>query len=435
MPTAGIDRHNLELSVELHTTEPDRIKSIDAAAKNVLGEMLGSGRTNQELREMIWPALCLTEFSSKFPKKVVLHIIPLSRIGQMEGQSGSLVLIGWFESIDIKGLPHSHPVVIKSRPPATGAELREEYDNAQKVRTCLYDRRDRFAVPFRFDDGGGNYHILWSLFLTHQSLWSAPATSASDVITKLKVKDLRSPLESNDADEVLRILSSTYDLLQNVHRRIGTAQVAEVKMFDHYEWYFRNFGKKWGAEWESLFGRDTEQYMQFAGRKWTNPIWMLKRLRNIRKPLFLGAVHGDLHPGNIVVANDGTVRIIDFGWASDLSHIAKDFVLMECNLRFLTLPLQLSDEMIDAISGWIGWGDRPPRSGHAGIDARIRMIKALRTSAASIFPPTTNWNVEYIIPLFFVAFGLLRFYRQLGNQRAAIRTVLELATYLGSRLK
>jgi len=53
--------------------------------------------------------------------------------------------------------------------------------------------------------------------------------------------------------------------------------------------------------------------------------------------MFLGAIQGDLHPGNIVYTRGGRPAIIDFGWASDKAHVAKDFVLLECNLRFLFL--------------------------------------------------------------------------------------------------
>jgi hypothetical protein len=46
--------------------------------------------------------------------EVRLKLLPLSRLGQMEGKSGSLVLVGWFETDNLVA-PASHPVIVKTR--------------------------------------------------------------------------------------------------------------------------------------------------------------------------------------------------------------------------------------------------------------------------------------------------------------------------------
>ena len=61
---------------------------------------------------------------------------------------------------------------------------------------------------------------------------------------------------------------------------------------------------------------------------------------------------------------------------------------------------------------------------------RAELIKDLRNIAKKTIRPNDqepDWNWEYIVPLFLVAFGLLRFAPQLGNQQAAVRFVLVLA--------
>ena len=46
------------------------------------------------LKDSIWPARCLREFKDARPESISLVLVPLSRIGQMEGKSGSLVWSG-----------------------------------------------------------------------------------------------------------------------------------------------------------------------------------------------------------------------------------------------------------------------------------------------------------------------------------------------------
>lgn len=149
--------------------------------------------------------------------------------------------------------------------------------------------------------------------------------------------------------------------------------------------------------------------------------------------LTVGAVHGDLHPGNIVLSPDNRPRVIDFGWASDRSHIAKDYVLLECNLRFLMLRPQLSENDLSNFTGWLAWDAAPPSLSEYSA-RRVTVITRLRALAKQAFPTDTDWDWEYIVPLFIVGFGLLRFAPLLGNQLAAIRTVVNLADHVAALL-
>jgi hypothetical protein len=148
----------------------------------------------------------------------------------------------------------------------------------------------------------------------------------------------------------------------------------------------------------------------------------------------LGAIHGDLHAGNIVYTRVARPALIDFGWAQDGAHIAKDFVLMECNLRFLTLRSQIKDEELDRFVEWIAWDKPIPVDIDDYLKGRSELVLKLRLKATEVFPSSTDWNREYIVPLFLVAFGLLRFAPQLGNQRAAVQSVLALAQHVARAL-
>ncbi len=244
---------------------------------------------------------------------------------------------------------------------------------------------------------------------------------------------MREPLEQGEDDKAQQILDTTFRLLRNLHYRLNKAYSEDRVFGDEYLRYLRKFDDGvWGKEWKESWGPSESKNVEDAGGKFVNPFWLLERLRTLRKTMYIGAVHGDLHPGNVVLANDQP-RIIDFGWARDSTHVAKDFVLMECNLRFHTVRPQLNQRDAYVLSDWVAWDAPIPKDLGAYARRRAELIQHLRHSAKGIFERDgrkANWSWEYIVPLFFVAFGLLRFASQLGNQQAAVRFVLALATHI-----
>ena len=153
----------------------------------------------------------------------------------------------------------------------------------------------------------------------------------------------------------------------------------------------------------------------------------------------MGYIHGDLHPRNIVFAGDDEVKIIDFGWArpqkrnEPLQHIVKDFVLLEANFRFVTLPPFLPYDSLKKFLGWIN-SQRTPRVIHNECKLRIELIKELREIAQKHIGKYKNWDIEYIVPLFLVSLGLLKYCHSADCSWAARYTVLSLAKYLKNNL-
>lgn len=289
------------------------------------------------------------------------------------------------------------------------------------IRTCS---QFRFGRKFK-----GAFDVLWSLFSASAPLWheSVRGLTSSE---NLKVSDLRDPLQRNNKDIVSRVFQATYATMRNLHVPFGRRKRVSRRVIVEYEWYLRGLGKVWGSEWASVFGPVSDTNTQFAAKEWANPLWLIERLKDVSCDFTIGAVHGDLHPGNVVITSNDQPRIIDFGWAHDDAHIAKDFVLMECNLRFLFLRPQLASEEVDRLANWIQWGVEIPNGLTPYCKDRCELVLALRGHAREALGEQADWNREYLLPLFLVAFGLLRFAPQLGNQQAAILTVLALATHI-----
>lgn len=171
---------------------------------------------------------------------------------------------------------------------------------------------------------------------------------------------------------------------------------------------------------------------------------VLRRLASLPElSLRVGFIHGDLHPRNIVFADDGTPRVIDFGWARppddpedppQLQHIVKDFVLLEANLRFMTLPPFLPYDEVTALADWIGMGNNPPTVKHAECKLRIDLISELREVGERHIGGCSDWDAEYVVPLFLVSLGLLKHSHSADCPWAARYTVLALAKHLDAYL-
>lgn len=418
------------LTLIFEATESNRLEAIRLSAKQLMEKIRGGQGTAAVwgFQDAVWPALGLPEYRESHGKAVRLTLIPLSRIGQMEGKSGSLVLIGHF-SFEEKGTHCSHPLVVKTLDRKNPNKLFDEHKNALSIKPFVYDSKDNFAIPIFFDEEQAGYRILWSICSATGSvpLVSPDPGTASPAF---EVDDLRKPLQDGDNKRAGQALEDAFDLLAKCHRRFATASSDEVQVGLEYEWYLRGLGKEWGDAWSEVWGKSHEKFVPDVDSQKVNPLWVVEQLKAMIIPLYRGAIHGDLHPGNIILKHQGAPTIIDFGWAQERAHIAKDFVLLECNLRFMTLRTETREGEIEAFSNWIGCDANPPADLSEYIQGRVDLIKGLRQKAVAIFPEGTDWNREYVVPLFLVAVGLLRFARQISNQQAAVRFVMAAATYL-----
>lgn len=165
--------------------------------------------------------------------------------------------------------------------------------------------------------------------------------------------------------------------------------------------------------------------------EWPNPSTIIRRIieQSLLCTGYLGAVHGDLHPKNIVLDSFDSAQIIDFGWADVDCHIVLDYVLLDLNLRGVTLPSQVSEQGILQLAGFLD--ECADVTGFpAAARERARIIRDVIWKKARAYAIVADWGREYLIPLFLVGYGLLVHLDSARNQPALVATVLQLAKRL-----
>ena len=386
-------------------------------------------------RRQTWPALKGLDPTDDI--NPVLVLTPLDRLGVPLGLSGSHVLIGYFTvQEDDRLLRPSRPFIVKYEVPKGGRDkLKEEDENAATVEVYLSQNVEQFALPLYFEETPSSCSVLWAPFASSEWL------EASGYIKRLKLKkirDLFSVLRDNEYPTAKKVVDQVYKMLRQLHA--SREELMHISLYTHYQWYLRGIDTdEWGESWRRIWGSGDEVH-EF-GLTWANPLNVLKHIKTLEKfGVNCGAVHGDLHPRNIILGVDSRPNIIDFGWTRDEAHVAQEFVLLECNLRFVSLHADVSMEDMIALARWIGLHDEEPVDIDERCSGRLDIIRLIRKHAkkvvfrSGVSITKESWLIHYTIPMFLVALGLLKHLAGFDNQVATRLHVLSLATHVRNGL-
>jgi hypothetical protein len=387
------------------------------------------------LRRRVWPDLL--ESSRADPRLVV---VPLERIGASPGASGSSVFVGYFiDKANAHTLP-SRPLVIKLsfREEDPVDKCRDEDERARTIEPYT-DYEARIAAPIWLDDQDDTFSALWSPFASAGNIWDEYGEGRGGQLN-LAVRDLWGVLRSDlDVGDASKVLDEVYWALSPLHLAGGAKRQREAYFAIEYEKYLRGLPGDDSAHWQRwrhCWGAK-EQASDF-NKSWPNPFRVLERVvaDSTPKTLTCGAVHGDLHPKNIVLTLNDSPRIIDLGWAARDSHIAKDFLLLEANLRSLVVPAAASYASMEQYAQWVDMEEPPPTPllNDPVLGKHVELVRKLRTIAQRRFPDGADYTTEYLIPLFIVTFGLLKYFENADNQIAGRLTVLHLAKQIEARI-
>lgn len=375
-----------------------------------------------------WPAAFdAQKDGTKIPlDEIKIIVLPLDRIGAPAGASGADVYIAYYSHAPktAPALVASPPLVVKI---GVHEKLLKEKKGADDWPTLSSQEAQRFAVPFHLDKDDEVWSVLIAPF--HSEFDSADRGTRNIV----KVRDLWGLLVQQEElcdlgeehwKQVERCIAQALDAVQSPHRASRAEPQRKVQPYSSaYSWYMRDTTGS-GAFChipKLIFGSSST--VEAFGRTWSSPIPFVEDL--ISKKDFegcLGAVHGDLHPKNIVINYENAARIIDFGWAKRDAHIVLDYLLLDLNLRGVTLPSQLAEGDILALASFL-----EPEQDVAAlpkiVQRRASIIKEVIWKKAQA-RAVSDWETEYLIPLLLVGYGLLVYLDSARNQSALVATVL-----------
>ena len=405
----------IKVAVEECLLSDQQRQSVVSAAKEICEFMLSKRRKDGEsIIGEVWPGLpCF-----RWEFKPVLELQPLDRVGGEPGKSGLSVLAGRFSftARTKRNTIPSRQMIVKISPdpdkdPQFASEKRKELiDEWDAVKHHKQNFKDRklFARPlWLHNPDQPKPAVLWAPFESPDDQYVLPAVGKRWKFPPVEemVKYLSAAWASTNFQdspesrkEKLREIMTAVECLSDAHSADVGGSRKPVNFVDHYDWELRGFmdknGSKWAKKWHRLW--KATSYVRDFGERWPNPIKVCEKLSKLgTRSLRMGCVHGDLHPRNIVFAEDG-IRIIDFGWVRpqrpprnskdrgpehEPQHIAKDFVLLEANLRFVTLPPFLPYESVKKFLGWIDSKRAPRKDIDDECRLRIDLIKGLRETA------------------------------------------------------
>lgn len=359
--------------------------------------------------------------------EVQVVVLPLDRIGAPAGASGAFVYIAYYSHA-----PTSNPKQLASPPLVVkigkAEKLRSEKEGADGWPTLNKQDEERFARPIFLDQMDADWAVLVAPF------HSAFKISDQGTRNTVEVRDLWGLLENKrelqgvDAthwETIKRCIAEALDAIEMPHHGSYAEHQRQVQSYgEAYNWYLRDTTGARRFIPEQIFG--LEPTLKAFGETWQNPVLLVRKL--ISGQEFkgrVGAIHGDLHPKNIVLNQANSARIIDFGWAKSDAHIVQDYLLLDLNLRGITLPSQLSEPDVLALARFL----RPTQDIAMlpeTVRQRARIIKEVVWQKAQT-RAVDNWEQEYLIPFLLVAYGLLVYLDSARNQLALVATVLAAA--------
>ena len=323
-------------------------------------ELCNKIKTDENTRKSVWPLLK----NFNWDRNPSLELLPLDRIGSEPGKSGVKVLSGRFyvESVDVDALIPSKQLIVKISPDPDDVdkifaekkykELIEEWKSSEKAKDCFDEAH--FARPFKcYNDQKTQMAVLWAPCSSPDSDYNLQ--SVTNDWKYGRIKDINMYLSvggkyfcTKSRSKMVHKIITAIRYLEKAHNfNEGNNSSDTEKFVQHYKWELRGWDdSEWAKKWRELWGVK-DKISDSDGNSWPNPVNIYEHLKTLPdEPLRLGYVHGDLHPHNIVFTHDNEVKIIDFGWTRPLQHIVKDFVLLEANLYFMTLPQSCSAQSL-----------------------------------------------------------------------------------------
>lgn len=417
--------------------------------------------------DKIWPTLKgeVLPFAESAPagdgtlvENTTMVFLPLDRMGQAQGKSNAKSALCYFrfESPDSPNTLYSLPIVIKQGQHEGGEKsLKNEFKQAEKISRYLR-HSPVFVLPFYcYQDADRQIDFLLSTSVVDYDGRMVSITNGKISTFMDRLYGMEDTCDAKNMQEIQKMLGFIYGKLRYLHcgpSEVRGKKVTEPRTYaEEYGRYLRHmeeparkgvFQRMWCAD-----------VVDYSMCKRSNcPLQLLEKILPLEWTFHTGGIHGDVHPRNIVFLGglSSEAYLIDYGWAEEDAHVAKDFVLMECNLRFMALDPKISICARRAITGCIErehikeFLDKCV-DGDTYVTGILSLIQEVRSQFQQTIqqlnePPEQElseetWLHEYYIPLFLTAYGLVKFYDECRNQTAMWETIDALATLLSEKIK
>lgn len=219
--------------------------------------------------------------------------------------------------------------------------------------------------------------------------------------------------QADSAERLRKILTSVYDgCCHQAHRGKRTV----FTLGEEYERYRRE-DRSADRLAIPLGGDLKDEPFPYLNAQVVDPRFAVEKLKDMKVEGVFGAVHGDLHSSNVMLDHNDEPHLIDFAWAKRKGHVLKDFILMECSLRFLVFPsyadletqLKVDGHLLER-SGWEMITTIDQNLPLADCYRRLgALIGAIRNLAAQVSGPSFDFEREYLAPQLYVLYGLLKY--------------------------
>jgi hypothetical protein len=205
------------------------------------------------------------------------------------------------------------------------------------------------------------------------------------------------------------LLRRTYESCRNAHvTRPGSFLFGE-----EYRSYLRDTKERLLTDPLPALFSDRSSVVIY-GHRLNDPRRILERVRAWEVTSKVCPVHGDLHPNNVLFGPQFSPVLIDYAFGHLNGHFVKDFVLMECSVRFLHPPKLLQPDLIVDFDQYL-----LQETGYEAVDefpARGRTAEVIREMASLIEiirkqcrARASDYNFkEYLIAQYLVLLGNIR---------------------------
>jgi hypothetical protein len=245
----------------------------------------------------------------------------------------------------------------------------------------------------------------------------------SGTVTELKdLVYLPAHVRRRDRPSSVRLLQSTYESCRTSHQ----GSMATFRFGTQYEAYLRETPERLLADpLPHVFprGRTATIY----GQTLRDPRRILEAVKQLQVTTLICPVHGDLHPNNVLFGRNFVPVLIDYAFGHLGGHFIKDFILMECSLRFLQIPKLLQPDLMtqldDALLEEDGYRTAFRSRGRTAevLKETADLVEAIRTECR-LRHASYDFS-EYLVAEYMMLMGALRLlpYQDFRTLRALCR--------------